>query len=158
VSSNTNGQALNFAVPAVHVRALIDRAAEPQPLIVTARGAGDDRERHQLYGPVRAVTISSSVSDASSRLIFDRAGMLLEREGDYTAVARVLGSEEGARSEELDVMGNPTKRILNDGTELTFTYRADARGNWTTREMLRREPGGTELLLSTDRRVIEYWD
>jgi YD repeat-containing protein len=59
--------------------------------------------------------------------------------------------------EERDALGNPTTRVFADGTEATYTYHLDARGNWIGREEIRQDPklGRT---VTTERRDIEYWD
>ncbi|MGE0394357.1 MAG: trypsin-like peptidase domain-containing protein, partial [Vicinamibacterales bacterium] len=59
VSSREAGQALNFAVPARFVQAMVRRAGPVAPLVAAARGAFDDREREELVGPVRSVVHES---------------------------------------------------------------------------------------------------
>jgi len=271
VSSNISGQGLNFAVPAAHVQELLNEAGEGRPLLVAARGAGDDRERHELIGAVRAVTITSAepfaalrerlateyaqtmprqdaqaraerqaMLDSQTRLMFDREGRLVERVlGDdvtkiryqydergrlrsethtngtavtttWTFIAlgqntieaadspsgrlrritylddgRLLaeetrlgthvfsivrwryddvswpsasGIQETPAREEHDALGNPTRRVYTDGSEVLFTHRLDARGNWVTREIVRRDARGDRTFVSIQQREISYWD
>jgi YD repeat-containing protein len=84
VSANYGGQALSFAIPSAYVAELVARAGSPRPLVAAARGAGDDRERHQLIGPVRSAT--TTIGGETRRLIFDRQGRLLEQTAGETTV------------------------------------------------------------------------
>jgi YD repeat-containing protein len=117
VQSNLNGQALNFAVPAEHVRTLLSQERPVAPLIAAARGAGDDRERHQLVGPVRAVTVVPADPAAGrERLIFDRQGRLVERstDGEQSHVQYAY-DEQGRLKSERKVAGETAV------SEWTFT-------------------------------------
>ncbi len=247
-------QSVNFAVPASRVQDLLDKGGEVRPLLVAARGAGDDRERHELVGPVRLATVDSGAQrDLALRptsrqtgaagsampveFLFDRAGHLIEerrgpaviqyqysdsgrvvserhlagavvaeswtyrasgttamvsdedaagrsRRVEYLPDGRVVArqhllrgavvsseawtydgrawpstaSAEPATREERDALGNPTLRVLADGTEVRFSYRMDARGNWITREVVRRNALGTLGTPSRELRTIAYWD
>jgi YD repeat-containing protein len=229
---------LNFAIPASQVRVLLDRAGEPRPLIAAARGAGDDRERYELIGPVRQMThYSSDAPTGRTRVVFDREGRVVEMQAgmdgasvryqyddngrlksethtggeaprewvfrprgsrvveatepvtrltkrvEYDERQRVLSEEVRADGlpmssvrwtyppdgwpsrndgsapvkEERDALGNPTKRVLADGAEVTYTYHLDARGNWVGREQVRLDPQGGRTELS-ERRDIDYWE
>lgn len=121
-------QNVNFAVPASRVQDLLRRTGEVRPLLVAARGAGDDRERHELVGPVRLVTISpvavprqtaraarAPVPDARRELVFDRAGRLIE-ERQGTLVTQYQYAGNGRLLSE---------RFLDGGVAVeTWTYRA----------------------------------
>lgn len=241
VSSNVLGQGLNFAVPANYVRALLDRISETQPLIAASRGAGDDRERHELIGPVRSVTKYSNGSFASrTQILFDRNGRLIEvrlglddaktqyqyddngrlkaeihshgtapadqwmftprgphvveateptsghiKRVEYLEDGRLLleevrsgpqvlssvrwtydpvawpapaASREAAMKEARDALGNPTRRVLPDGSELIYTYDLDTHGNWVSREVAKQGPNRERTVISTERREIDYWE
>jgi YD repeat-containing protein len=73
------------------------------------------------------------------------------------AGAHASNTETIAAREEHDAVGNPIRRMAVDGTELTFGYRFDARGNWLSRETTRVDASGTRNVISHERREIQYW-
>jgi S1-C subfamily serine protease len=159
-SFNALGQALNYAIPAPRLSALLRQAGDVQPLIAASRGAGDDRERNDLIGPVRSAIISADQDETPTRLIFDREGKLAERTiGDAygTADALVAGCIPAAARDEHDEFGNVIVRHCADGTILNLSYRLDRRGNWLEREISRVTTGASEIL-ARETRVIDYWE
>ena len=71
-------QGVGFAARANWVQDLLSHISPTQPLLMAARGTGDDRERHELVGPVRLVTAPRDDGSATpTRRIFSRAGRLL---------------------------------------------------------------------------------
>ena len=103
------GQNLNFAVPAVHVRDLLARASGPSPLVVAARGAGDDRERNQLIGPVQTATVFGAEAYSRTILLFDRSGRLVERRlGDNVTRTMYEYDERGRLKRQLEMEGERT--------------------------------------------------
>lgn len=193
LSSNVLGQGLNFAVPASYVRDLLANRGDVRPLMTASRGVGDDRERHDLIGPVRIATVlpeetlvetlarltshysqtmppvearrraeHEAMAASRTQLTFDREGRLLEvRRGDGSVgtsftPAEVADAGKTIAHEDLDPTGNPGRRVYADGSESTFRYQLDARGNWISRETTRREHGTTSVRIA--RRTIEYWE
>jgi len=124
VASRTAGQALNFAVPAPFVQRLLRAVGPVRPFVTVARGAGDDRERHELIGPVRLVTVTAEVQDATIvdefvahggasagavRLSFDQLGRLIEREEAAAGTtAYFTHDEQGRVKSEVVRQGNAT--------------------------------------------------
>lgn len=136
VSVNQNGAGLSFAIPASVVADLLARASETQPLLVAARGAGDDRERFELIGPVRSATVD--VGGTTTRLIFDRQGRLLERiEGDVTI--QYAYDEQGRVASETHSSGE--EHVAN------LAYRADGPAS-----VVAEAPGGAIRRLTYDTR------
>jgi YD repeat-containing protein len=239
-----DGQNLNFAVPALYVRQLLDGARALRPLIAAARGAANDLERDELIGPVRMVT---AFGHSPLVRIFDRQGRLIEqtlgdgmtrtqyqydadghltaavdrvsdttvsewnfvpvgrtvfeaRHGDshsgsvrrleYSNDGRLISDEtrtagrvlqlsrwtydsvgwpttdatpdsapEAAAhpQEEHDAIGNVTRRVNSDGTEIRFEYVFDRNANWISREAFRVDAHGVRTVVSSQRRDIQYW-
>ncbi|MGE3401872.1 MAG: trypsin-like peptidase domain-containing protein, partial [Vicinamibacterales bacterium] len=136
VSANQNGEGLSFAIPAGFVADLLARAGGTQPLLVAARGAGDDRERFELIGPVRSATLT--VDGATARLIFDRQGRLVERAGDEVTIQYAY-DEQGRVATETHVSG---EEVL-----ATVAYRADGPAT-----VVAEAPGGAIRRLTYDTR------
>lgn len=103
IASMTAGQALNFAIPASALRGLLSGAGPVRPFATVARGAGDDRERHELVGPVRMASVTTDQHDAglspvsavsgavgTVRLSFDQLGRLIEREDSTNGTVSYL--------------------------------------------------------------------
>lgn len=106
VSSRTAGQALNFAVPARFLRDLLQRVGPVAPLVVAARGAGDDRERHELVGPVRRLSTEEEASEAGAvrpvHVYFDALGRLAQVEDAVSgATTYYTHAPEGRRLSEV---------------------------------------------------------
>jgi YD repeat-containing protein len=109
VAANLGGQALSFAIPSPYVADLLARAGTPRPLVAAARGAGDDRERHQLIGPVRSAAIT--LGQETTRLIFDRQGRLLEKAaGDATI--QYAYDEHGRLASETHLSGEEPVQVM----------------------------------------------
>ena len=99
-------------------------------------------------------------------LAYDQRGRLVEERaqtGDAPAVIRRWHYEEARWPHlvvdgtpepvvELDVLGNIIKRVESDGSETTWVYRFDARGNWVNRTTMK----GAQVLM-LERRDITYW-
>ena len=195
VSSNQEGQALNFAAPADYVRALLAEQRGVRPLVVASRGVADDRERHELVGPVQSVTLFSEepapemlerltaqyqqtmpmgaarrraqqdvLAASRTTLLFDRTERLVERrsgDGSIQTAGALLdppAKTSPITLEEHDVTGNVAHRVYADGSDVTFRYQLDARGNWVSREATRKDPKTGLTSVSTSHRQIDYWD
>ncbi len=63
-----------------------------------------------------------------------------------------------ADGDTLDALGNPLRRILADGSVLSFSYRFDARGNWLRREVVKQDRDGRPMETSFETRTVQYWD
>lgn len=63
---------------------------------------------------------------------------------------------ERPATEQVDALGNPTKRMFADGREVTYTYHVDAHGNWIARDSLQRDDHGVTVR-ARETRDIRYW-
>jgi len=66
------------------------------------------------------------------------------------------GATRPAR-EEHDAIGNVTRRVNTDGTEIRFEYVFDRNANWISREGFHVDTHGVRTVVSSERRDIQYW-
>ena len=133
-SSNQLGQSLNFAVPAIHLKRLLDERHEPRPLLLAARGAADDRERHDLVGPVRSVTVTYGESLAA----------LIERlVANYADSMPLAAAQQRARQEAL-ASSRTQLRFGRDGQLLEYQA-----GDGSIRNEMPEPPTGDETAAVT---------
>lgn len=125
---------------------------------VTKDSSGATRRRIEYMDDGRLVADETRTAErlvTSTRWAYD--GIRWPIQLRIHAGAHASKTETIAPREELDALGNPTRRITADGTELTFGYRFDARGNWLSRETTRVDSSGTRNVISHERREIQYW-
>lgn len=134
-----------------------------EPLVAMLARLTAEYTRTMPPAEARQRAQQDAIAASRTQLIFDRDGRLVEtRLGDGSVrkdvpMPRTLDGEAQVAREELDATGNPARRVYADGSEVTFRYQLDPRGNWVSREAVRRDAAG-RTSVSTGRRDIEYWE
>ncbi len=152
-----------------HLKTAVDRVNDATVnewnFMPVARNVFEGRSRDPRDNSIRRLEYSDV-----GRLVLDQTRtaehVLLSSRWTYADVGwpatsatplEVSDAVSGPAREEYDAIGNMTRRVNSDGTEMRFAYVFDRRANWVSREAIRVDVSGARTVVTRARRDIQYW-